>query len=85
MNLSEPFIRRPVMTTLVMAAILLFGLAAYRSLPVSDLPQVDYPTIQVQVGLPGAICCSTIGQILCRVPHARNDARGFFLPLHGTG
>ena len=54
MNIAEIFIRRPVMTTLVMLGILLFGLMAYRELPVSDLPNVDYPTIQVQAGLPGA-------------------------------
>ncbi|MBZ5543041.1 MAG: efflux RND transporter permease subunit [Acidobacteriia bacterium] len=54
MNLAELFIRRPVMTTLVMLAILLFGVVAYRSLPVNDLPNVDYPTIQVMAALPGA-------------------------------
>lgn len=54
MNICEPFIRRPVMTTLVMAGILLFGAMAYRLLPVSDLPNVDFPTIQVQASLPGA-------------------------------
>ena len=54
MNLAEPFIRRPVMTTLAMAAILLFGLAGYRLLPVSDLPNVDFPTINVNASLPGA-------------------------------
>jgi len=54
MNLAELFIRRPVMTTLVMSGILLFGLLAYRSLPVNDLPNVDYPTVQVQASLPGA-------------------------------
>ncbi len=54
MNLSDIFIRRPVMTTLVMLAILLFGFAAYKSLPVSDLPNVDFPAIQVSAGLPGA-------------------------------
>ncbi len=54
MSPSEAFIRRPVMTTLVMAAILLFGLSAYRQLPVSDLPNVDFPTIQVTATLPGA-------------------------------
>jgi hydrophobic/amphiphilic exporter-1 (mainly G- bacteria), HAE1 family len=53
-SIAEPFIRRPVMTTLVMLAILLFGVMGYRALPVSDLPNVDFPTIQVQVGLPGA-------------------------------
>src|SRR5436190_1219803 len=54
MNISEIFIRRPVMTTLIMIAILLFGVMAYRQLPVSDLPNVDFPTIQVNAGLPGA-------------------------------
>lgn len=54
MNLPELFIRRPVMTTLVMSGILLFGLISYRYLPVSDLPNVDYPTIQVSASLPGA-------------------------------
>ena len=47
MNLSRPFILRPVATTLLMVAILLAGVVAYRQLPVSALPQVDYPTIQV--------------------------------------
>jgi HAE1 family hydrophobic/amphiphilic exporter-1 len=54
MNLSALFIRRPIMTTLVMSGILLFGIMAYRFLPVSDLPNVDFPTIQVQAALPGA-------------------------------
>jgi HAE1 family hydrophobic/amphiphilic exporter-1 len=53
-NITELFIRRPVTTVLVMAGILLFGIAGYRSLPVSDLPSVDFPTIQVSAGLPGA-------------------------------
>ena len=48
------FIRRPVLTTLLMAAILIFGLMAYRLLPVNDLPNVDFPTIQVSAALPGA-------------------------------
>ncbi len=52
--MTSLFIRRPIMTTLVMAAILVFGIFAYRLLPVSDLPNVDYPTIQVSAGLPGA-------------------------------
>ena len=51
---TELFIRRPVMTTLVMAGILVFGVMAYRLLPVSDLPNVDFPTIQVTASLPGA-------------------------------
>ena len=54
MSIAELFIRRPVMTTLVMLAILLFGIMGYRALPVSDLPNVDFPTIQVNVALPGA-------------------------------
>ena len=54
MNFTELFIRRPVMTTLVMAGILIFGLVAYRQLPVSDLPAVDYPTISVSANLAGA-------------------------------
>jgi HAE1 family hydrophobic/amphiphilic exporter-1 len=53
-NLSAIWIKRPVMTTLVMLAILTFGIVAYRSLPVSDLPTIDYPTITVSAGLPGA-------------------------------
>ena len=54
MNLSAPFIGRPVMTTLIMAGILIFGMIAYRTLPVSDLPNVDYPVIVVSAALPGA-------------------------------
>jgi HAE1 family hydrophobic/amphiphilic exporter-1 len=54
MNLSELFIRRPIMTTLVMIGILLFGIFAYRLLPVSDLPNVDFPTLVVSATLPGA-------------------------------
>jgi HAE1 family hydrophobic/amphiphilic exporter-1 len=53
-NIAETFIRRPVMTTLSSAAILLFGLMAYRYLPVNDLPNVDFPTIVVNASLPGA-------------------------------
>src|SRR3954447_2998805 len=54
MSIPEFFIRRPITTTLVTAAILLFGIVAYRALPVSDLPNVDYPTLQVNAVLPGA-------------------------------
>jgi multidrug efflux pump len=54
MNLSEPFIRRPVATSLLTAAVALGGAAAFRLLPVSPLPQVEYPTIQVTASLPGA-------------------------------
>ena len=52
-SVSEIFVRRPVMTTLVMVGILVFGIGAYRLLPVSDLPNVDFPTIQVSANLPG--------------------------------
>src|SRR5712675_1536806 len=51
---TQLFIRRPITTTLIMAAILIFGVFAYRLLPVSDLPNVDFPTIQVSAALPGA-------------------------------
>ena len=54
MNIAALFIKRPVMTTLVMLALLFFGLVAYTKLPVSDLPTVDYPTISVNASLPGA-------------------------------
>jgi len=54
MNLSEPFILRPVMTTLIMAALVIFGIFGYISLPVSELPAVDFPTIVVSANLPGA-------------------------------
>jgi hydrophobic/amphiphilic exporter-1 (mainly G- bacteria), HAE1 family len=51
---TDVFIRRPVMTTLLMAGLLIFGLMAYRQLAVSDLPNVDFPVIQVAASLPGA-------------------------------
>ena len=54
MNVSEPFILRPVGTSLLMVAIMLSGIVAYSFLPLSTLPQVDYPTIQVQTFYPGA-------------------------------
>ncbi len=54
MNLSEVFIRRPVMTVALTVSVILFGVAAYFRLPVSDLPAIDYPVIQVQVSYPGA-------------------------------
>jgi HAE1 family hydrophobic/amphiphilic exporter-1 len=53
-NFSEPFVRRPVMTVVLTASIILFGLLAYLGLPVNDLPAVDYPVIQVSVSYPGA-------------------------------
>src|SRR6202790_1196052 len=54
MNISEPFIRKPVATTLLLVAITLAGAAAYRLLPVSPLPEGEFPTISVSAGLPGA-------------------------------
>jgi multidrug efflux pump len=54
MNISEPFIRRPIATTLMVVAISLAGAVAFRLLPVSPLPQVDFPTVSVSAGLPGA-------------------------------
>jgi HAE1 family hydrophobic/amphiphilic exporter-1 len=54
MNISQTFIERPIATSLLMAAIALFGAVAYRSLPVSDLPNVDLPTLLVTASLPGA-------------------------------
>src|SRR5712692_10491548 len=54
MSVAELFIRRPVMTALVMLGILMFGIMGYRLLPVSDLPNVDFPTILVSASLPGA-------------------------------
>src|SRR5688572_9637380 len=54
MNLSEPFIRRPVMTAVLTLSVVLFGVMSYFQLPVNDLPAVDYPVIQVSVGYPGA-------------------------------
>ncbi len=54
MNISEIFIRKPIATSLLMLAIALFGVVAYRALPVSDLPNVDFPTLVVGASLPGA-------------------------------
>src|ERR1035438_6720140 len=54
MNFSDIFIRRPIATSLMMLAVALFGLVAYRALPVSDLPNVDFPTLVVSASLPGA-------------------------------
>src|SRR4051794_3951902 len=51
---AETFIKRPIATTLIMLAIVIFGIFAYQALPVSDLPNVDYPTILVNASLPGA-------------------------------
>ena len=66
MNLSLPFIERPVMTTLVVAAMVIFGAYGYSNLPVSDLPTVDFPTISVTASMAGAarnsaVCTATSG------------------------
>ena len=69
MNMSRPFIERPVATTLLMAALLLVGIAAFPFLPVAPLPQIDFPTILVSVNLPGAspeIMASSVAQPLER-------------------
>ena len=69
MSLSTPFIRRPVATSLLMAAVMLVGLAAYPLLPVAPLPRVEFPTIQVTANLPGAspeTMASTVAQPLER-------------------
>ncbi len=55
MHFTDFFIRRAITTTLIMAGILAFGLLSYFTLPVSNLPAVEYPTIQVQASLPGRI------------------------------
>ncbi len=54
MSISGPFISRPVATTLLMVAVVLLGVLCYRMLPISALPPVDFPTIQVTTQLPGA-------------------------------
>ena len=54
MNISEPFIRRPIATSLMMAALAFLGIAAFPFLPVAPLPQIDFPTIQVQATFAGA-------------------------------
>src|SRR6201993_4840942 len=54
MAISRPFIERPIATSLLMVALLLAGLVAYRQLPISALPEVDYPTIQIVTFYPGA-------------------------------
>ena len=54
MNISEPFIRRPIATTLLMAAVAFVGIVAFPLLPVAPLPQVDFPTIQVSASWQGA-------------------------------
>ena len=69
MNISEPFIRRPIATALLMAALLVGGVIGYNLLPVAALPSVDFPTISVSASLPGAspdIMASSVAQPLER-------------------
>src|ERR1700758_5432240 len=69
MNISEPFIRRPIATVLLMAALLAGGIVGYNLLPVAALPNVDFPTITVSASLPGAspeIMASSVAQPLER-------------------
>ncbi len=80
MNISEPFIRRPIATSLLMVGVLLCGLVAYRLLPVAALPNVDYPTIQITAQLPGAdpqtmasSIATPLEQQLSQIPACRNS------------
>src|ERR671918_1267285 len=69
MNISRIFILRPIATTVLVAAIVIFGLIAFRTLPVNDLPNVDFPTIQVTAELRGAnpeVMASTVATPLER-------------------
>ena len=73
MNLSRIFIERPVATTVMVAAIVIFGLIAFSTLPVNELPAVDFPTVRVEAELRGAnpeIMASTVATPLERHGHA---------------
>ena len=74
-NLSTPFIERPVATTLLTIGLMLAGAAAFPLLPVSPLPQVDFPTISVQASLPGA-SPETMAALLGAVPLAFGSGIG---------
>ena len=63
MNISAPFIHRPIATSLIAAAFLVFGIVAFFNLPVAALPEVDFPTIQVNASLPGASPQTTASNI----------------------
>ena len=63
MNLSEPFVRRPVATVLLTIGLALAGIGAFFVLPVSPLPQVDFPTISVSASLPGASPTTMAGSV----------------------
>ena len=85
MNLSHPFIQRPVATTLLTVGVVLAGAFAYLKLPVSPLPQVDYPTISVSASLPGADPETVVGEVAHwgLLPRARAAKAVEFL-LHPT-
>ena len=70
MNISEVCIRRPVMTTLITASLIVFGIFGYRLLAVAALPRVDFPTIQVTATLPGASARRPVSSSACREPPA---------------
>ena len=76
MSIPELFIRRPVMTTLVMSAILIFGIMSYSLLPVSQLPNVDFPTIQVSANLPGASAETMASSVATPLEHQFSTIAG---------
>ena len=77
MNISEPFIRRPIATALLMAAIGFVGLVSYPFLPVAPLPQVDFPTIRVDATLQGA-SAETMAASQHRLRHRWSASLGKF-------
>src|SRR5689334_24685052 len=76
MNPSRPFILRPIATSLLMAAILLVGIVAYKQLPVSALPEVDYPTMQVVTFYPGASPAVTASAITAPLERQLGEVPG---------
>src|SRR5882672_4408269 len=70
MSLSQPFIERPIATSLLTIGVLLLGILGYRALPVAALPSVDFPTIQVTVGLPGASAETLASSVTTPLEHA---------------
>ena len=84
-GLSDLFIRRPVMTVLVMVSILLFGLIGYRQLAISDLPNVDFPTILVSANLPGASADTMASTVICEDALRVKQARSRTLRRFGIG
>ena len=88
MNISDLFIRRPIMTSLVMLAVMIFGLFAYNLLPVNSLPNIDYPTIQVRSDLPGAspeTMASAVATPLIRPPARSGSRRSSTIPASSSG